>query len=132
MFSYDFGPYADFYIRFIGDMEKYNGSYEAQNDKEKYLVQVLCHAIYQVKEHIQNCQAGVFYYGNIYFHWIDSNNYENSYSVYTRGGMTVMHIVETGPYSFDFEFLSPRQLEEYGDDILDFAVQHANRYGRTL
>lgn len=129
--DYDFGPNFDFDIRFIGDMKKFNGSYEDQSDENKYLAQVLGHAIYQVKEYLQECPAGIFYFGDIYFHWIDWHNKGNSYSVYTRGGMTIMHVIHTGMHSFDFEFLSPRQLEDYGEDILDFAVQHVEENGRV-
>lgn len=131
MNNYDYGPNVDFTIRFVGDMELYNGTYEDRSEKDKYLVQVLCHAIYQIKDILKTCKAGIYYYEDIFFHWIARYNREDSYSVYTRSGMTVLHVVETGYHSFDVEFLSTKQLSLYGDSLLDLAYQHVMHYGRT-
>lgn len=131
MFDYDFGPNVDFNIRFVGEMEQYNGSYESKDSQSQYLVQVLCHAIYQIKKDICKNKISpdqsILYLSDIYFHWIRETN---SYAVYGRNGMTVMVVYETGFHSFDFEFLSPNQLERYGDTLLDYACQHVLTYGR--
>lgn len=133
MFDYDFGPNVDFNIRFVGEMEQYNGSYESRDCEDRYLAQVLCHAIYQIKTEIQNSMIdsdqSLLYLSDIYVHWIRQTN---SYAVYTRSGMTMMVIYETGFHTYDFEFLSPNQLERYGDTILNYACQHVWKNGRPV
>lgn len=122
MNNYEYGPNVDFNIKFIGDMKKYNGDYEKQNDKSKYLLQTLCHAIYEIKDDIKNSKNGILKLDEIWIHYLQLDKGED-YSIYTNDMMTAFHIIETAAYSFDFEFLSPSQLIK-ADSLLNYAYEH--------
>ena len=121
-FEYEFGPDTDFEIRHVGDMKKHNGSYEATNHKGQYLDQVLCHAIYEIKDEVKNSEAGILKIReNLWVHYLLIND-KDDYSVYTDM-MTALHIIQTGENSFDIEFISPRQCLKL-DPLLDYACNH--------
>ena len=127
--DYDYGPNLDFNIRFVGDMKKYNGSYEDSSEKNQYLVQSLCHMIYQIKYDIQSSSSGILRLNGIWIQYLHTRN-GDEYSVYTNDMMTVFHIIETGLYSFDFEFLSPKQCYK-ADALIDYAYEHRMDFGRA-
>lgn len=132
MSFYEYGPNRDFNIRFIGEMHEVNGEYESQNEKGKHLMQVILHALYQVKDEIQksaiSSEMSHLSHGGIYFLWAKQTN---QYAITTRSGMTMLSVYERGPYSYDVEFFSPNQCELFGDYLLDYADDHAFEHGRA-
>ena len=103
-------------------MKEYNGSYEKVGYKAQYLEQVLCHAIYEIRDEVKNSEAGFLKIEeNIYVHYLLINN-KDEYNVYTDM-MTAFHIIQTGSNSFDFEFISPKQCLKL-DPLLDYACNH--------
>ena len=133
MFNYyDYGPDFDFNITFTGDMEKYNGSYENIDDKSKYLVQSLCHALYEIKDEIHNSEKGQLWFNdNNWIQHLHTYKGEN-YGLYTYDFMTAFVITQTDENDFDVDFLSPNQLLKC-DSFLDYAAEHkvkTKRYKR--
>ena len=128
-YDYDYGPNVDFRIRFVGEMRDHNGSYGSTSSENQYLVQALCHMIYQIKSDIQASFNGILRLDGLWIQWVHTYDGEE-YSVYTNDGMTVFHIIETGFHSFDFEFLSPNQLKK-ADPLLDYAYEHRLDNGRA-
>lgn len=132
MSFYDHGPNRDFHIRFVGEMNKVNGEYEWQNEKGKHAMQVILHALYQVKDEIKknviNSDMSQLSHDGIYFFWMKQTNH---YSITTRSGMTMLSVYEKGPYSYDIEFFSPNQFKLFGDSLLDYADDHASLHGQA-
>lgn len=120
---YEYGPNFDFDVSFEGDMKRYYGSYESQNENNKYLIQSLCHAIYEIKDDIQRSENGMlWFHDKNWIHW--THSYEGDrYSLYTYDYMTAFSIIQTGTYSFKIDFVSTNQLIKC-DSFLDYAVNH--------
>ena len=127
--AYDYGPDIDFSIRNVGAMLELNGPYGSLNQAEQYLQQAICHMVYQVKDDIKLSKNGMLFLENVWIQWIRTPC-GDEYSLYTDDMMTVFHIIETGHYAYDFEFLSPRQLRK-ADSFVDYAFQHAMKNGKA-
>ena len=125
---YDYGPNADFNIRFVGEMAAHNGSYEMQNEQTKYLTQAICHAIYEIKDDVKRSSEGILKLDGVWVQWLNMGS-SDSYSVNTYDMMTVFVVNETGYYSFDVEFFSPNQFRK-ADSLLDYAYNHKLGNGR--
>ena len=132
MSYYEYGPNRDFNIRFIGEMREVNGEYEWQNEKGKHLMQVILHALYQVKDEIKksaiSSDMSQLSHDGLYFLWMKQTNW---YLITTKSGMTMLTVHERGPYSYDVEFFSPNQCRLFGDSLLDYADDHAFLHGRA-
>lgn len=132
MSYYEFGPNRDFDIRFIGEMKEAYGEYDWQSENEKCLIQDVLHALYQVKEEIQNSaissDQSYLSYDDICFLWAKQTN---QYSITTRSGMTMLSVYERGPYSFDVEFFSGIEYELFKFSLLGYAEDHASLHGRA-
>ena len=127
--TYDYGPNVDFNINTTGAMLAHNGSYSKMTPQNRYLLQALCHMIYQIKDDIQASPNGILKLGGVWLHWLHTQG-RDDYSLYTDDMMTAFHIIETGCHSYDVEFISPNQLQK-ADPLLDYAYQHRLDHGRT-
>lgn len=132
--TYEYGPETDFDISYSGDMARYNGSYEETAPNDRYLIQALCHAVYQVRNDIAaelgdgttvlRLKGGTVLMA---MHLGDRDDY----SLFTGDGMTAFHIIHTGRHSFEVEFVSPSQLRKAGP-LIDYAFRHALTNGREI
>lgn len=127
--NYDYGPNTDFSVRLVGTIKEYNGSYRDLDPQQKYLLQAVCHMIYQIKEDIRSSPSGILKLDGVWAHWIPMQDGDD-YSLYTNDMMTVFHIIETGYHTFDFEFFSPNQFVK-ADSLIDYAYNHRLVNGRA-
>lgn len=126
---YDYGPDIDFSIRNIGAMFEHNGSYDCLDQDSQYLIQAICHMIYQIKDNIRPSENSILSLGGVWIQWMRTPRGEE-YSLYTDDMMTVFHIIETGDFSYDIEFLSPNQFRR-ADSFINYAFQHAQKNGKA-
>ena len=128
--KYEYGPDIDFKITSIGDMLTHNGAYSNLNEKTQYLLQTLCHVVYQIKKAIQTAPNGLLWINNdVGMHWIHEKDGDH-YFMYTKDMMNGFHVIETGYHAFDFEFVSPNQLMR-ADSLLDYAYNDVVKNGRA-
>jgi len=127
--DFDYGPNVEFNIETVGDMLKYYGDYIDQSDSDQYLLQAVCHMVYQIKDDIKASTAGVFKLKNFWIHYLSTPQGEE-YSLYVDG-MTAFHIIETGYHSFEFEFFSARQFQK-AEALIDYAYNHRMDFGRAV
>ena len=121
---YDYGPDIQFNISTTGDMLLYNGPYESINAQGKYLLQAICHMVYQIKNEFEDEVSTI----QLNDTWI--MKVQNCYSLYTSSMMTVFSIKEVGKYSYEFEFFSPAQFKR-ADSFINYASAHAITHGKS-
>ena len=126
---YDYGPDIDFKIRTVGTMLDHNGSYDCLNQDDQYLLQAVCHMVYQVRDDIRLSKNSILSLGNVWIQWMRTPCGEE-YALFTDEMMTVFHIIETGDYSYDIEFFSSRQFRK-ADSFINYTFQHAQKNGKA-
>lgn len=63
---YDYGPDIDFKIRSAGAMLEHNGSYGSLSEDDQYLLQAVCHMVYQVKDDIRLSDNSILSLGSVW------------------------------------------------------------------
>ena len=122
--KYEYGPDIDFDITTVGEMREHNGRYDDLNENGQYLLQAICHMVYQIKSEFHD-EVDTIQLNGV---WVMKA--KNSYALYTTSMMTVFNIIETGKHSFEVEFLSPTQFT-FADPFIEYARIHAIKHGKA-
>ncbi len=123
--NYEYGPDFDFYITAVDDFKRCNGSYSDMSKNDQYVLQTICHMLYQIDDDIF---PGFTDFGESYLLKVDG--YNTSYSLLTADGMTIFSVTKTGNYSYDFEFLSPNRFRMQTNGFFDYVTEHTTIFGK--
>lgn len=123
--AYDFGSISKVKISLSGEAASHYGSYHDLPENIQELFQIVCHAVCQLRNVLEQADGKPYYLDDIFVIKI-----KNQYLFNDSEMMTVIN-VERIDADYDIEFFSVNRLAKL-QPLIDLAYKHFERNGRVL
>lgn len=148
---YRFGPPGDMELSFVSNAKRLYSSYEKLEDKDKLILQLVCHAIIQIKYTEQN----LYRKGDpVGVKWLLRCHEQDEYYAWERNrrriikpikktsvftypaydlifeGEVILSLQENANEKYEVVILKMEKVDACSELILANALQHAEQYGR--
>lgn len=123
--AYDFGPISKVKISLSGEAASHYGTYSSLPDNVQELFQIVCHALCQLQDVLEQADSKPYYLDNIIVIKI-----KDRYLFSDAEMMTVINIERINA-DYDIEFFSVNRLVKL-KSLIDLAHEHFEQNGRVL